>query len=96
MYLGTFKNQYHHFIPLERPMSIKTLIEYKIQSHIFRYTLGPDWYGIFGADDETDIREQENSDIFYIDWYCRYVILGICGCQILVTTICKGGRMSYI
>ncbi len=27
------------------------------------YKLGPDWYRIFGADADTDIREQENSDI---------------------------------
>ncbi len=31
----------------------------------FTWKLWPDRYGIFGA----DIREQKNSDIWYIDWY---------------------------
>ncbi len=30
------------------------------------FQLGPDHFRIFGADADTDIREQENSDICYI------------------------------
>ncbi len=55
-------------------------------------TLGSDWYRIFGADDDTDIWEQENFDIWYqlISWYyinIPYTTLAVCG---------YGGRISYI
>ncbi len=32
------------------------------------FVVGLDWYGIFGADADTRIREQENSDFRYIGW----------------------------
>ncbi len=52
--------------------------------------------GIFGAGADTDIREQENSDIWYICWYYVYKILFESGDQILVTKICIEGRISHI
>ncbi len=35
--------------------------------------LGPDWYVIFRADADTDIREQESSNICYIGSYYVYI-----------------------
>ncbi len=33
------------------------------------YKIGPDQYGIFGADANTNIRKYENSNSLYIGWY---------------------------
>ncbi len=51
---------------------------------------------IRGADADTNIREQENSNIQYIAQYYMYIIATECGYQILMTKICNGGRVSYI
>ncbi len=55
-------------------------------------------YEFFGADanTNTNIREQENSDIQYIGRYYPYKISAECGCQVLVTKMCNAGRISYI
>ncbi len=58
------------------------------------FKLGPNQYGIFGTNAGTDIREQANSDIWYIRQY--YIMTAELGFQILVTKICNGGRISYI
>ncbi len=42
----------------------------------------------FGADAETDLRPQENSDIKYIGWYYVDIVLAECDYKILVTKIC--------
>ncbi len=34
----------------------------------------PDWYGISGADADTDIREKENSGSWYFHWYSIYIL----------------------
>ncbi len=47
------------------------------------FWLGPDWYGIFGADADTAIREQENSDIQFIGWY-----MGIISAECSLTNTC--------
>ncbi len=44
-------------------------------------------YGIFGANADDDIREQENSDIRYIGRFCGY--------QITVAKTRNQGRISY-
>ncbi len=38
------------------------------------FLLGPNWYEIFRADADTDIWEQENSNIQYMDGYSTYII----------------------
>ncbi len=52
--------------------------------------------GIFKADDDTNIREQENSDNQYISQYYLEIILVECVYQTPVTIICNGGKISYI
>ncbi len=49
--------------------------------------LGLDQLGISGDDADSDVREQENSDIRYTGWYFTYKILAECGYYILVTKI---------
>ncbi len=59
------------------------------ESQLFYYfKVGPDWYGIFWSDDDTNIMEEKHADIQHISCECGY--------QILVTKTCNGGRISYI
>ncbi len=52
-------------------------------------------YGIFGANDDTNIREKK---ILIFDMLASivYIISVECGYQIHMTKICNGGRISYI
>ncbi len=36
---------------------------------VYMWKQGPDQYGVLGANADTDIREQESSYIWYLDWY---------------------------
>ncbi len=72
---------------------IKLLLSF-IKEEDGAFLIGPHGNGIFGADADTNIREQENCNIQYISRYCIYLILAECCCQILVTKTCKGDRIS--
>ncbi len=50
---------------------------------------------MFRADADTDISEQENSNIQYIGYYIC-ILSAECGYQMLVIKICNKGKISYI
>ncbi len=56
--------------------------------------LGLDQYGIFEADADINIREEENDNIRYVSAHILYVKYFECGYQIHVTKTCNGGRIS--
>ncbi len=41
------------------------------------FEVGPDWYGIFVANVDINIREWENSDIWYVSRYSKTNILNV-------------------
>ncbi len=60
------------------------------------FVVETDWYRIFGADVDADIREQDNSDMRNIGQCYIYIVPAECGYQLLVTKIRNAGRISYI
>ncbi len=55
-----------------------------VQKSKMSVILGPDQYGIFGAEANTNFKEQENSNIQHTGQYYIYIyiISGECGYQI--------------
>ncbi len=56
----------------------------------------PHWYWIFGADADTNVREEGSSNIWYIVGYCTRTLSAEYCYQIDVTKTCNGGRISHI